>query len=90
MKTTVRHQQSLLEWLKLERLAIPTASKAVEQSELTHTSQGKAPLDNHFGKEFGSLLRKTHLPCDPGIPLLASYSPKEKKAMSMQRLVYTF
>lgn len=31
---------------------------------------------------------KTHLPCDPGMPLLASYAPKEKKVMSIRSLVY--
>ena len=47
----------LLEWQKSGTLTLPTASKDVEQQELSFISGGNAKWYSYFGRQFGGFLQ---------------------------------
>lgn len=56
LKTTKRYHYTL-EWLEFKRLTIPSVGRDDEKRKLFHTAGGNVKLYNHFGKQFGSLLK---------------------------------
>lgn len=70
----------LLECPKSQALTTPNAGEGVEQQELPFIAGGNAKWYDHFGRQFGSLVKnKTYfLPYDPAIMLFDIY-PKELK-----------
>lgn len=56
-KTIIITTTHLLEWLKFERLTIPSVEENVEQLELSYAAEGNVKWGNHSAKHFGSFLK---------------------------------
>ena len=57
IKSTMGFHHIPLECLKLKKLTIPNVDENVEQLELSYTASGNIKEYNHFGKQFGNLLK---------------------------------